>query len=175
MLSYTGGDTGNRMDEDFAADFVRRERITDALLEFERRIAERVLPVSEAECWDLLLNRASSRGGGSAVPHGAPPLQYETHDGVALLRVVDPNAPNRACLVCDLFGRSHCCGGMAFLYYALRDAGVERPLGLLGVEIEPGLYLADWEMMLANSRLISQKLRDYFEAHLERVSADSGC
>jgi hypothetical protein len=161
------------MGEDFAADFVRRERITDALLEFERRISERVLPVSEAECWDLLLNRASSQDG-AADPCGAPALRYEMRDGVALLRVVDPNTPSRVCLSCNLFGRSHCCGGMAFLYHALRDAGVERPLDLLGVELEPGLYLADWERMLANSRIISQKLRDYFEAHLERVSADSG-
>lgn len=163
------------MGEDFAADFVRRERITDALLEFERRIAERVLPVSEAECWDLLLNRASSPDGDAVEPPEAPPLRYETRGGVALLRVVDPNAPNRACFGCNLFGRSHCCGGLMFLYYGLRGAGVERPLDLVAVEIEPGLYLADWEMMLANSRLISQKLRDYFEAHLECVSADSGC
>jgi hypothetical protein len=162
------------MGEDFASDFVRRERITDALVEFERRIRERVLPISGAECWDLLLNRASSPRGGAADPPEALPLRYETRDGVALLRVSDPATPNRACFGCNLFGRSHCCGGLVFLYYALRGAGVERPLDLLAVEIGPGLYLADWEMMLANSRLISQKLRDYFEAHLECVSADSG-
>jgi len=42
----------------------------------------------------------------------------------------------------------------------------------LSVEIEPGLYLPDWELMLENGWRIERKLRDYFEAHLERVNGD---
>ncbi len=59
-----------------------------------------------------------------------------------------------------------------FVYYALRDAGVRVPLDWLAIEIEPGLYLPDWEAMADNSWRISHKLRDYFEANLNRVSAD---
>jgi hypothetical protein len=61
---------------------------------------------------------------------------------------------------------------LVFVYYALRDAGVERPMDWLSVEIEPGLYLPDWELMLENGWRIERKLRDYFEAHLERVNGD---
>ena len=57
-----------------------------------------------------------------------------------------------------------------FLYYALRDAGVETPLDWLAVEIEPGLHLLDWELMLENGWRISHKLRDFFEARLEHVN-----
>jgi hypothetical protein len=161
------------MSEDPTADFVRRERVTDALLEFDRRIRERVLPVNDSECWDVVLNRPPAPYGES--PHDAAdplPLRYETREEVSLLRVIDGSASNRACLKCDLFGRSHCCGGLVFVYYALRDAGVGVPLEWLAIEIEPGLYLPDWEAMADNSSRISHKLRDYFEAHLERVSAD---
>ncbi len=161
------------MGEDLTSDFVRRERVTDALLEFDRRIRERVLPVNDSECWDVVLNRPPAPYGES--PHDAAdplPLRYETREEVSLLRVIDGSAPNRACLICDLFGRSHCCGGLVFVYYALRDAGVRVPLDWLAIEIEPGLYLPDWEAMADNSWRISRKLRDYFEAHLERVSAD---
>ncbi len=156
---------------DSAADFIRRERVTDALLEFERRIHERVLPVSRSECWDILFNRVPSHGldpPGRAVP--APALIYETRQGVPLLRVRERRAINHACVGCDLFGRSHCCGGLVFLYYALRDSGLEDPMSLLAVELEPGLYMADWELMAANSRGIMQALRAYFEAHLASVS-----
>lgn len=161
------------MGEDLTSDFVRRERVTDALLEFDRRIRERVLPLSDSECWDVVLNRPPAPLGES--PHDAAdplPLRYETRDEVSLLRVIDGSAPNRACLKCDLFGRSHCGGGLVFIYYALRDAGVRMPLEWLAVEIEPGLYLPDWEAMGENSRRISRKLRDYFEANLDRVSAE---
>jgi hypothetical protein len=161
------------MFEDQTTDFVRRERVTDALLEFDRRIRERVLPINDAECWDLLLNRPPAPYGEHPNPQADPlPLRYETREEVSLLRVIDPQAPNRACLACDLFGRSHCCGGLAFVYYALRDAGVERPLDWLAVEIEPGLHLPDWELMLENGWRISRKLRDYFEANLEQVSGE---
>ena len=159
------------MSENHNSEFVRRERLTDALLEFERRIRERVLPVDQAECWDVLLNRPPTRTGEAPHDTGAPaPLRYETRDEVSLLRVIDPAAPNRACLECDLFGRLHCCGGLVFVYYALRDAGVEAPLDWLAVEVEPGLYLPDWELMLENTWRIARRMRDYFEAHLDRVS-----
>ncbi len=149
------------------SDFVRRERITDALLEFERRIAERTLPTGDSECWDLLLNRPA---GGQ--PAATIPLRYETRADVSLLRVINPQVHSAVCLTCDLFGRNHCCGGLAFLYHALRAAGVGQPLEWLAVQIEPDLYLPDWELMADNSRRITQKLRDYFEAHLNFVSAD---
>ncbi|HOK47227.1 MAG TPA: hypothetical protein PLA43_05790 [Bryobacteraceae bacterium] len=161
------------MGEDLTSDFVRRERVTDALLEFDRRIRERVLPVSDSECWDVVLNRPPAPRGEAPGDAADPlPLRYETRDEVSLLRVIDGSAPNRACLQCDLFGRSHCGGGLVFLYYALRDAGVPKPMEWLAVEIEPGLYLPDWEAMEENSRRIARKLRDYFEAHLKCVSAD---
>lgn len=156
---------------DSAADFIRRERITDALLEFERRIRERVLPLDRAECWDILFNRLPSHGidpPGKAVP--APALSYETREGVAMLRVEDGADENRACVGCDLFGRSHCGGGLVFLYYALREAGIADPLSLMAVEIEPGVYMPDWELMSDNSREIARGLREYFEAHLNAVS-----
>jgi hypothetical protein len=153
------------------ADFLRRERITDALLEFERRIEQQLLPVSHSECWDLLLNRAPNRGSQCPNPPADPlPLRYETHDGLSLLRVNEPSARNRACPDCDLFGRSHCCGGLVFLHYALRDAGVPRPFEWLAVEMEPGLYLADWQLMQENLHRILIALRAYLEANLERVS-----
>jgi len=47
--------------------FIRRERVTDALLEFERRIRERMLSIDNSECWDLLLNRPPAAAG--ACPH----------------------------------------------------------------------------------------------------------
>ncbi len=153
-------------------DFLRRERITDAVLEFERRIEQRLLPVSHSECWDLLLNRAPNHGTACPNPPADPlPLGYETHDALPLLRVFDPRARNRACPDCELFGRSHCCGGLVFLYYALRDAGVPQPLEWLALELEPGLYLADWESMLENKHRILIALRAYLEANLDRVSA----
>jgi len=159
------------MCEDLTSDFVRRERITDALLEFERRITERVLPLGDAECWDLMLNRPPASYGEHPHEAGEPlPLRYETREEVSLLRVIDPAAPNRACLACDLFGRNHCGGGLAFLYYTLRDGGMERPLEWLALEIEPGLYLPDWELMGENCHLILHRMRDYFEAHLHAVS-----
>ncbi|MGE5648534.1 MAG: hypothetical protein ACM336_22375 [Acidobacteriota bacterium] len=153
------------------ADILRQERIADALQEFERRIEQQVLSVSESECWDLLLNRAPNRGEASPNPPADPlPLRYETHDGLALLRMIDPVAENRACPGCELFGRSHCCGGFAFLHYALRDAGVPRPFDWMAVEFEPGLYLPDWELMLDNRRRILIALKAYLEANLEHVS-----
>jgi hypothetical protein len=158
---------------DPAADFARRERITDALLAFERRIRERTLPVGRTECWDVLYNRLPSHGlepPGLAAPE--PALFYETRLEVPLLRVRDAGEVNRACVGCDLFGRSHCCGGMVFLFYALRDAGIRDPMALLGLEIEPGLYMPDWELMDANSRPIVHALRDYLEANLGAVSAE---
>jgi len=152
-------------------EFLRRERITDALVEFERRMDQRLLPVSPSECWDLLLNRPPNRGATSPNPPADPlPLRYETHDGVALLRVKDAAAPNRACPDCELFGRSHCCGGVVFLYYALRDAGVPRPLEWLAVEVEPGLYLPDWETMGENRHRILVALRACLEENVHRVS-----
>lgn len=160
------------MSENHHSEFVRRERLTDTLLEFERRIRERVLPVDQAECWDVLLNRAPTQTGEGPHEDGHPaPLRYETREEVGLLRVIDPAAPNRACLECDLFGRIHCCGGLVFLYYALRDAGVPQPLDWLAVEVEPGVYLPDWELMLENTWRISRRMRDFFEAHLNRISA----
>ncbi len=159
------------MSED--ADLLRQERINDALAEFERRIAQQVLAVSQSECWDLLLNRPPNRGTESPHPPADPlPLRYETHDGIALLRVNDENAPNRACPRCELFGRSHCCGGLAFLHYALRDAGVRRPLEWMAIEMEPGLYLPDWERMEENQRRILHALRAYFESNDARVSGE---
>jgi hypothetical protein len=132
---------------------------------------QQILPVSQSECWDLLLNRPPNRGTESPHPPADPlPLRYETHDGLALLRVVDGEAHNRACFQCDLFGRSHCCGGLVFLYYALRDSGVRRPLDWLAVEFDPGLYLPDWERMLENRHRILLSLRAHFEANLERVN-----
>jgi hypothetical protein len=155
------------------ADFVRRERVSDTLLEFERRIRERLLSVDESECWDLLANRPATRGGTSPYPAADPlPLRYETHDRVSLLRVVLPAAQNRACVACDLFGRCHCCGGLVFLYYALRETGVPNPMNWLALQLEPHLYLPDWELMQDNSTRITRKLRDFFEMHLERVSAE---
>lgn len=159
------------MSED--ADFLRRERINDALTEFERRIVQQLLAVSQSECWDLLLNRPPNRGTEGPHPPADPlPLRYETHDGLALLRVIDAEAPNRACLECELFGRSHCCGGLVFLHYALRDSGVRRPLDWLALEFEPGLYLPDWERMLGNRHRILLSLRAHFEANLDRVSGE---
>lgn len=158
---------------DLSADFIRRERITDALLEFERRIRDRALPLGSSECWDVLLNRLPSHGydpPGTAMAH--PPLYYETRMEVALLRVLNGSADNRACVGCDLFGRSHCCGGLVYLFYALRDAGVRDPLSLLAVEIEPQTYLPDWELMEENRHGIIRALRDYLESHLDSVSAE---
>lgn len=158
---------------DPSADFTRRERITDALLEFERRIRERVLPVGSSECWDILLNRLPSHGFEPPGPGVAqPPLVYETRVEVPLLRVLNGEAKNRACIGCDLFGRSHCCGGLVYLYYALRDVGIRDPLSLMAVEIEPGTYLPDWERMEENSHRIIHALRDYLEANLGAVSAE---
>ncbi|HEX8984820.1 MAG TPA: hypothetical protein VF767_05295 [Bryobacteraceae bacterium] len=152
---------------------LRRERIADALREFERRIEHRLLPASPSECWDLLLNRAPNRGRDCPNPPATRlPLRYETHDGVPLLRVIDPDAENHACPGCELFGRSHCCGGLIFLHYALREAGVPHPLDWLAVELEPGLYLPDWEQMLDNERLIVLALRAFFEANRDRVSGE---
>ncbi len=163
------------MSDDEARDYIRRERIMDTLLEFERRIRERMLSIDSSECWDLLLNRAPAAAGANSSPSADPlPLRYETRDRVSLLRVVKPDGENRACLDCDLFGRSHCCGGLIFLYYALRETGVERPLDWLAVELEPGLYLPDWELMLQNSRRIARRLREYFEAHFDRVNGHMG-
>jgi hypothetical protein len=157
------------MSED--ADFLRRERINDALAEFERRILHQLLAVSHSECWDLLLNRPPNRGTESPHPPADPlPLRYETHDGLALLRINDGEAPNRACPECELFGRTHCCGGLVFLHYALRDSGVRRPIEWLAVEFEPGLYLPDWDLMLENQHRIMLSLRAHFEANLDRVS-----
>lgn len=154
-----------------AADLLRHERIEDALAEFERRIEQQVLPVSNSECWDLLLNRPPNRGAESPHPPADPlPLRYETHDGIALLRVDDAEAPNRSCLECELFGRSHCCGGLVFLHYSLRDSGVGQPLDWLALELEPGLYLPDWERMIDHERRILLALRAHFEANLERVN-----
>ncbi len=159
------------MSED--AEFLRRERITDALVEFERRIEHRLLPVNPSECWDLLLNRPPNRGTAGPNPPADPlPLRYETHEGLALLRVNDPAARNRACPDCELFGRSHCCGGLVFLYYALRDAGIANPFDWLAIEMEPGLYLPDWESMLGNKHRITVALMSYFEANLESVSGE---
>jgi hypothetical protein len=152
------------------ADSLRRERIEDAVLEFERRINQRLLAVSYSECWDLLLNRPPNRGAATPNPPADPlPLRYETHDGLPLLRVNDPLARNRACPDCELFGQSHCCGGLVFLHYALRDVGVTRPLDLLALEVEPGLYLPDWEAMLENKHRILIALRAYLEMHAEKV------
>ncbi len=157
-------------------EFLRRERITDALIEFERRIRQRILFVNSAECWDLLLNRPPNSGTASPNPAADPlPLRYETHDGLALLRVNDPHARNRACPECELFGRSHCCGGLAFLHYALRDAGVPRPLDWLAIEMEPGLYLPDWESMHENEHRILLALRAFLEANVENVSGEPDC
>jgi len=156
---------------DSTADFIRRERVTDALLEFERRIRERTLPLDQAECWDILYNRLPSHGvdpPGKAAP--APALSYETREGVSMLHVRQPGGENRACIGCDLFGRSHCGGGLVFLYYALREAGVADPLSLMTVEIEPGVYMPDWELMADHSRTLMHHLREYFEANLSAVS-----
>ncbi len=154
-------------------DFLRHERITDALLEFERRIRQQLLPVGPSECWDLLLNRPPNRGAECPNPSADPlPLRYETHDGVPLLRVNEADAVNRACPDCELFGRSHCCGGLIFLHYALRDAGVPRPLDWLAVELEPGLFLPDWNQMAENEHRILIALRAYLEANLKHVSGD---
>jgi hypothetical protein len=154
-------------------EFLRQERITDALREFERRIEQRLLSVNPSECWDLLLNRPPNRGTTCPNPPADPlPLRYETHDGVALLRVKDPLAQNRSCPDCELFGRSHCCGGLVFLYYALRDAGVPRPFEWLAIELEPGLYLPDWECMSENRHRILIALRAYLEANAEHVSGE---
>jgi hypothetical protein len=159
------------MSED--VDFLRRERIEDAMAEFERRMVQQVLAVSQSECWDLLLNRPPNHGAESPHPPADPlPLRYETHGGIALLRIDEPEAPNRACPECELFGRSHCCGGLAFLHYALRDAGVRRPIDWLAVEMEPGLFLPDWELMREHQRRILHALRAHFEANLERVSGE---
>ncbi len=147
--------------------FLTREHIGETLLEFERRIEQRLLPVSHSECWDLLLNRPPSRG---AEPPNAPddpvPLRYETREGGSLLHVIRPDARNRACAKCELFGQSHCCGGVVFLYYALRDSGVTRPLEWLAVEIEPGAYLPDWERMEENKHRILIALRAHLEVEL---------
>jgi hypothetical protein len=159
------------MSED--SDFLRRERIADAVAEFERRIVQRLLPVSPSECWDLLLNRPPNHGTESPHPSdGPPPLRYETHDGIALLRVRESDAANRSCPNCELFGRSHCCGGLVFLYYALRDAGVGRPLDWMAVELEPGLYLPDWELMRENAGRIRLALRAHFDANIDKVDGE---
>jgi hypothetical protein len=150
-------------------DFLRRERVTDAVLEFERRIRERSLAIDHSECWDVLLNRTPARPAADPLP-----LRYETRAEISLLRVIELASENLACPACNLFGRSHCCGGLVFLYYALRDAGEQRPLEWLGVEIEPGIWLPDWELMAENAYWITRRLRDYFEARLDRVSADPG-
>lgn len=145
-------------------DSLRRERLTDALVEFERRLEQRLLPVDGTECWDLLLDRSPNRGAEPPHPPADPlPLRYETRGGIAVLRSIAPDAANHACPDCELFGRSHCCGGLVFLYYALREAGVPRPLDRLALEIEPGLWLPDWERMDANRRLILLALKAYFE------------
>jgi hypothetical protein len=46
-----------------------------------------------------------------------------------------------------------------------------RPLDWCAVEIEPGLYLPDWELMLENEGRIRLALRAHFEANLDKVSA----
>jgi hypothetical protein len=163
------------MSGEISPDNVRRERLTEAVTEFERRIRDQVLALDRAECWDVLLNRPPAFNGNSPQPPASPlPLRYETHEGVSLLRVILPAAENRACLECELFGRAHCCGGLEFLYYALRDTGVENPLKWLAIEIEPGLHLPDWELMTQNLHQIVRKLREYFESHLESVRAYIG-
>jgi len=151
------------MSEGLGSDFLCRERIRDALRQFQQRIRERVLAIDESECRDLLLNRPATPKCPPPAAHPLP-LRYETHDGVSLLRVIVPEAENRACPQCDFFGRCHCGGGLLFLYYALRDAGVREPLEWLAVELAPNLYLPDWELMQENSGRILRKLREYFEA-----------
>lgn len=152
------------------SDYNRRDHLTDTLLEFERRIQERVLAVDDSECYDLTLNRQPTLSGESPHAPGLPrPLCYETRAEVPVLRIVEPDAPNRACPDCDLFGQSHCCGGLLFLYYALRDAGEKEPMRWLAVEVAPGEYLPDWELMSENRRRILQRVRDYFEANLNRI------
>ncbi len=144
---------------------LRSEHLTEALAEFERRLEERVLPADHSECWDLLLNRAPSHG--AEPPHHAAdplPLRYETQNEIPVLRLFAPDAPNLACPGCELFGRAHCCGGLVFLYYALRDAGVPNPMERLALEIEPGLWVPDWERMDENRRLILLGLKAYLEA-----------
>jgi hypothetical protein len=146
------------------SDFLRRERLEDALREFRRRLEQRVLAADPSECWDLLLNRPPSHG--LEPPHSVAdplPLRYETRNEIPVLRVFAPESPNRACPGCELLGRSHCCGGLVFLYYALRDAGVPRPLDRLALEIESGVWVADWERLDENRRLILLALRAYLD------------
>lgn len=145
-------------------DPLRRDRLTEALAEFERRLEQRLLPVDSTECWDLLLDRTPNQGAEPPHPPADPlPLRYETRDGIAMLRLIAPGASNRACPDCELFGRAHCCGGLVLLYYALREAGVPHPLDRLALEVEPGLWVPDWERMDANRRLILLALKAYWE------------
>jgi hypothetical protein len=148
------------MDED-----VRRDRGRHAIGEFERRILERALAIDGSECVDLLRNCPSGVTRRNGDENKPPALEYVTLHGRILLRVNDLERENRACAECELFGLTHCCGGLGFLVWALANAGVARPAELLAdawPSAGPGMYAPNWEKMERNLEVVRQSLRRFF-------------
>lgn len=143
---------------------LRELRIEDALIEFERRIRAATLSADSSECQALL----KQQGQKETEP---APLAYISRLGPSMLRIASRNGHNKFCLSCELFGKMHCCGGLAFLFYVLKEMGQEKPEELLcdPVDEAAGLYLPDWDKMEANLPLILSLLRAYWQRHRDRI------
>lgn len=156
-------------------DDIRRERAGHCIGEFQRRILERMLPVDGSECQDFLRNcppHVARRNGQERKPRA---FEYVTMDGLTLLRINDLERENRACLGCELFGRNHCCGGLAFLVWVLRQSGIARPAELLADHLPglPGFYSPSWEKMEANLEIIRAAMESFFEQRLHHVDGSA--
>lgn len=154
---------------------LRRERARHCIGEFERRIRERILSADGSECQDFLRDcppRVARRNGHEQKPRA---FEYLDVDGRIFLRVNDPGRENRACLECELFGRNHCCGGLAFLVWALRQSGISRPAEMLADAV-PGLrgvYCPNWETMETNLEEVRAAMERFFEQRLDQVDGSS--
>ncbi len=151
------------MGEDF-----RHEQARHCIGEFERRIRERILSVDGSECQEFLRDcppRVARRNGHEQKPRA---FEYLTANGRVFLRVNAPERNNEACLACELFGRNHCCGGLAFLVWVLAQTGVVRPAELFADTIAgaPGVYAPNWEKMEANLAIILSAMEHFFENRL---------
>lgn len=152
-------------------DDLRRDRVRDCIGEFERRIRERILAVDGSECRDLLRNSPPGVTGRNGNEAKGPAIEYIATNGQSLLKINDPDRTNRACLECELFGRNHCCGGLVFLLWVLREVGITRPATLLADPLPgaPGIYRPNWEKMEQNLELLHDAMERFFEDHLEHV------
>ncbi len=153
-------------------DLPRLSRITEAVREFERRIAARELLADHRECRDLLLNRRPD-GQEELVFETVPPgLQYVGSKS-AMLRRINPRWQNHACLNCDLFGSPRCRGGLMFLYWVARQTDrVPEDLLLEAVPESQNLFLPAWDRMERNLPDLLDALRTFFEANLQSVSSE---